>query len=63
MISKLKNFDARYNVLMCKSIVACAVVHNFIIVHETVDANDIDVDDDNTDGVQHFNHKASASGV
>jgi len=48
---------------MCQCIVACAVVHNFIIVNETVDVSDIVLDDDDSDCAQEFQHRASASAV
>jgi len=41
---KLKFFDARDDTFMCTAIVACAVVHNFLIRKETVDESDIIID-------------------
>ena len=34
---RLKNFDAQDDVLMCKLLVGCAVVHNVILSQEGVD--------------------------
>ena len=41
---RLKNFDAKDDVLMCKLIVAAAVVHNIILSTEGVEAEDISVE-------------------
>jgi DDE superfamily endonuclease len=60
---KLKNFEAQDHVLLCRSIVACAVLHNFILTNETLDENDIVVDNDEAGGAQQFCHRPSVSAV
>ncbi|GFN91936.1 nuclease harbi1 [Plakobranchus ocellatus] len=42
---RLKNFDCQDDILMCRCIVACAVLHNLIIDLEAVNDNDMEPDE------------------
>uniref|UniRef100_A0A8C4Q618 DDE Tnp4 domain-containing protein n=1 Tax=Eptatretus burgeri TaxID=7764 RepID=A0A8C4Q618_EPTBU len=42
---RLKNYECRGDELMCKTIIGCATLHNFILKREEVDEADIDLSD------------------